>query len=75
MVENEARHDENTSEAKDDEMEEDEAKSGKPKIKGFSMMEFFTPEQVRDHIKSLRQWVGQVNIFPYLSFYKIYLRL
>ncbi|KAL8160258.1 hypothetical protein V2J09_001795 [Rumex salicifolius] len=34
-------------------------KSGKPKIKGESMTELFTPEQVRDHIRSLRQWVGQ----------------
>ncbi|KAL8136990.1 hypothetical protein V2J09_002991, partial [Rumex salicifolius] len=34
-------------------------KSGKPKIKGVSMTELFTPEQVRDHIRSLRQWVGQ----------------
>ncbi|CAN6458477.1 unnamed protein product [Victoria cruziana] len=34
-------------------------KTGKPKIKGVSMIELFTPEQVRDHILSLRQWVGQ----------------
>ncbi|KAJ9559953.1 hypothetical protein OSB04_005113 [Centaurea solstitialis] len=34
-------------------------KSGKPKIKGVSMMELFTPEQVREHIRGLRQWVGQ----------------
>jgi E1A/CREB-binding protein len=70
-VENEAQNDENASEAKEEEMEEDGAagKSGKPKIKGVSMMELFTPEQVRDHIKSLRQWVGQVNIFPNLSFF------
>lgn len=36
-------------------------KSGKPKIKGVSMMELFTPEQVREHIMGLRQWVGQVR--------------
>ncbi|XP_049389853.1 histone acetyltransferase HAC1-like isoform X2 [Solanum stenotomum] len=35
------------------------SKSGKPKIKGVSMMELFTPEQVREHIKGLRQWIGQ----------------
>ncbi|XP_068641056.1 histone acetyltransferase HAC1-like [Aristolochia californica] len=34
-------------------------KSGKPKIKGVSLTELFTPEQVRNHIKGLRQWVGQ----------------
>ncbi|CAN6707566.1 unnamed protein product [Malus baccata var. baccata] len=34
-------------------------KSGKPKIKGVSMTELFTPEQVRAHITGLRQWVGQ----------------
>ncbi|KAL3624661.1 hypothetical protein CASFOL_031329 [Castilleja foliolosa] len=35
------------------------SKSGKPKIKGVSMTELFTPEQVRQHITGLRQWVGQ----------------
>ncbi|KAJ9567631.1 hypothetical protein OSB04_003597 [Centaurea solstitialis] len=34
-------------------------KSGKAKIKGVSMIELFTPEQVREHISGLRQWVGQ----------------
>ncbi|KAK4774815.1 hypothetical protein SAY86_009750 [Trapa natans] len=34
-------------------------KSGKPKIKGVSLTELFTPEQVRQHIIGLRQWVGQ----------------
>lgn len=36
-------------------------KSGKPKIKGVSLIELFTPEQVRAHIFGLRQWVGQVR--------------
>ncbi|XP_073286278.1 histone acetyltransferase HAC1-like isoform X1 [Primulina huaijiensis] len=35
------------------------SKSGKPKINGVSLTELFTPEQVRQHIKGLRQWVGQ----------------
>ncbi|CAM8955926.1 unnamed protein product [Rhodiola kirilowii] len=34
-------------------------KSGKPKVKGVSLIELFTPEQVREHIMGLRQWVGQ----------------
>ncbi|XP_028759098.1 histone acetyltransferase HAC1 isoform X2 [Neltuma alba] len=34
-------------------------KSGKPTIKGVSLIELFTPEQVREHITGLRQWVGQ----------------
>ncbi|CAA2981094.1 histone acetyltransferase HAC1-like isoform X1 [Olea europaea subsp. europaea] len=38
---------------------ENVSKSGKPTIKGVSMTELFTPEQVREHIKGLRQWVGQ----------------
>ncbi|KAL8474236.1 hypothetical protein ACS0TY_030894 [Phlomoides rotata] len=38
---------------------ENVSKSGKPKIKGVSMIELFTPEQVREHIMGLRQWIGQ----------------
>ncbi|MFS7962718.1 putative histone acetyltransferase chromatin regulator PHD family [Helianthus anomalus] len=38
---------------------DDTSKSGKPKIKGVSMIELFTPEQVGEHITGLRQWVGQ----------------
>ncbi|XP_033132698.1 histone acetyltransferase HAC12 isoform X2 [Brassica rapa] len=34
-------------------------KSGKPKIMGVALTELFTPEQVREHIRGLRQWVGQ----------------
>ncbi|KAG6550989.1 hypothetical protein Mapa_007604 [Marchantia paleacea] len=35
------------------------AKSGKPKIVGTSLTELFTPDQIREHIIGLRQWVGQ----------------
>ncbi|KAF7110448.1 hypothetical protein CFC21_110553 [Triticum aestivum] len=35
------------------------SKSGKPKIKGVSLMELFTPEQIKDHTDSLKHWVGQ----------------
>ncbi|KAL6603524.1 hypothetical protein ACP70R_043885 [Stipagrostis hirtigluma subsp. patula] len=31
----------------------------KTKRKGISLMELFTPEQIYEHILSLRQWVGQ----------------
>ncbi|KAK1355332.1 Histone acetyltransferase [Heracleum sosnowskyi] len=34
-------------------------KSGKPEIKGVSLTELFTPDQVREHITGLKQWVGQ----------------
>ncbi|MCO5612855.1 hypothetical protein L7F22_067126 [Adiantum nelumboides] len=35
------------------------AKSGKSKNKGVSLIELFTPEQIQEHITGLRQWVGQ----------------
>ncbi|KAJ4879380.1 Histone acetyltransferase HAC12 [Raphanus sativus] len=38
---------------------EDASKYGKPKITGVALTELFTPEQVREHIRGLRQWVGQ----------------
>lgn len=34
-------------------------KSAKAKIKGVSLIELFTPEQVREHITGLRRWIGQ----------------
>ncbi|KAH9563330.1 hypothetical protein CY35_05G120700 [Sphagnum magellanicum] len=35
------------------------SKSGKPKNLGTSLTELFTPQQIREHITGLRQWVGQ----------------
>jgi E1A/CREB-binding protein len=45
------------------------SKSGKPKNLGTSLTELFTPQQIREHIIGLRQWVGQVQScisVPYL---------
>jgi len=45
------------------------SKSGKPKNLGTSLTELFTPQQIREHITGLRQWVGQVQScisVPYL---------
>jgi E1A/CREB-binding protein len=36
------------------------SKTGKTKAKVISLMEIFTPEQVYEHIRSIRQWYGQV---------------
>ncbi|EPS66649.1 hypothetical protein M569_08126, partial [Genlisea aurea] len=38
---------------------ENASKSSKQKVNGVSMIELFTPEQVHQHIRGLRQWVGQ----------------
>ncbi|KAL0855182.1 hypothetical protein Bca101_060334 [Brassica carinata] len=44
---------------KEEKVEQSVSNSGKSKIKGVSLIELFTPEQVEEHIRGLRQWVGQ----------------
>ena len=44
-------------------------KSGNPKIEVVSLIQLFTPQQVREHIQGLRQWVAQVSFLDYLFIY------
>ncbi|MCO5570371.1 hypothetical protein L7F22_024091 [Adiantum nelumboides] len=37
----------------------DTSKPAKSKISGISFIESFSPEQIREHISSLRKWIGQ----------------
>jgi E1A/CREB-binding protein len=46
------------------------SKIEKTKRKGISLMELFTPEQIHEHVRSLRQWVGQVCFFTIKNRYR-----
>lgn len=61
-VQGEERNAEIARNAIPEEMDQDGAigKSVKSRADGVSMMDHFTPEQVREHIASLRQWADQI---------------
>ncbi|XP_048230017.1 histone acetyltransferase HAC12-like isoform X2 [Ricinus communis] len=37
----------------------EEMKAENPKTRGVSLIEFFSADEIKDHISSLRQWIGQ----------------
>lgn len=40
---------------------EEEMKQDKPKIQGVSLIDFFSTDEIKDHISSLQQWIGKVS--------------
>ena len=49
----------------------EEVQSGNKKIWGVSLTDFFTVEQLKEHILSFRKWVGKVSTLYYCFGYAV----